>query len=387
MTEIKNIIQEIREDVIGIRRRVHQYPETAFTEEKTSRYVAERLSDEGLAVKTGIAQYGVSADLDSGRPGPTLLIRADMDALPIEEATGLPFASKHPGRMHACGHDGHVAMALGAARVLNKLKGSFTGRIRFVFQPAEEGPGGAKPMIEAGVMDNPQVDYSLGCHLWPDIPEGSLGVRSGPFMAAMDRFDVRITGKGGHGAMPHLCVDALEVGTQAVAALQRIVSRQLNPLGTAVVTVGSFHAGQAFNVIPGTAEFSGTTRTFDPAVWESWKERLETVISGVCASTGAGYTLDFLQGYPVTVNDESLAGIVRQVAAGIVGQDRVLVPDRTMGGEDFSFFLQKSKGCFFAVGIGREGGAPVHNPGFDFNEDMLLVGVETFCRAALELLG
>ncbi len=387
MTEIKNIIQEIREDVIGIRRLVHQYPETAFTEEKTSRYVAERLSAEGLAVKTGIAQYGVSADLDTGRPGPTLLIRADMDALPIEEATGLPFASKHPGRMHACGHDGHVAMVLGAARVLNRLKGSFTGRIRFVFQPAEEGPGGAKPMIEAGVMDNPQVDYSLGCHLWPDIPEGSLGVRSGPFMAAMDRFDVRITGKGGHGAMPHLCVDALEVGTQAVAALQRIVSRQLNPLGTAVVTVGSFHAGQAFNVIPGTAEFSGTTRTFDPAVWESWKERLETVISGVCASMGAGYSLDFLQGYPVMVNDEDMADLVGRVAARVVGRDRVLVPERTMGGEDFSFFLQKSKGCFFAVGIGREGGAPVHNPGFDFNEDMLLVGVETFCRAAVELLG
>ena len=387
MTQLKEIIQELREDIVGIRRQVHQFPETAFTEEKTSRYVAERLSAEGLEVRTGLATYGVSADLDSGRPGPTLLIRADMDALPIEEATGLPFASRHPGRMHACGHDGHVAMALGAARALNRLRESFSGRIRFVFQPAEEGPGGAKPMIEAGVMDDPRVDYSLACHLWPDIPEGSIGVRSGPFMAAMDRFDVRITGKGGHGAMPHLCVDALEVGTQVVGALQRIVSRHLDPLGTAVVTVGSFHAGQAFNVIPEQAEFSGTTRTFDPAVWESWKERLETVVGGVCAAMGAGYELRFLQGYPVTVNDPGMAELVERAAARVVGRDRVVVPNRTMGGEDFSFFLERSKGCFFAVGVGREGGVPVHNPCFDFNEDMLLLGVETFCRAAFELLG
>ncbi len=387
MTDMTHHIQEMAEDIIGIRRRVHQFPETAYTEEKTAQYVAGRLREEGLAVQTGIAQYGVVADLDSGRPGPTLLIRADMDALPIEEATGLPFASRHPGRMHACGHDGHVAMVLGTARVLNRLKEAFTGRIRFVFQPAEEGPGGAKPMIEAGIMDNPPVDYCLACHLWPDIPEGSIGVRSGPFMAAMDRFDVKITGREGHGAMPHLCVDALEVGTQVVGALQRIVSRQLSPLGTAVVTVGSFHAGQAFNVIPGTAAFSGTTRTFDPAVWESWQDRLETVISGVCASMGAEYSLDFQKGYPVTDNDEDMADLVGRVAARVVGRDRVLVPEQTMGGEDFSFFLQKSKGCFFAVGVGREGGAPVHNPCFDFNEDMLLVGVETFCRTVLELLG
>ncbi|MFW6055338.1 MAG: M20 metallopeptidase family protein, partial [Thermodesulfobacteriota bacterium] len=274
-----------------------------------------------------------------------------------------------------------------AALALNRVRDSLKGCIKFLFQPAEEGPGGAKPMIEAGVMDDPGVDYSLGCHLWPDIPEGSIGVRPGPFMAAMDKFHIQIIGQGGHGAMPHLCVDALEVGTQVVGGLQRLVSRKLDPLGPAVVSVGTFQAGTAFNVIPGQAELSGTTRTFDPRVWKTWEERLEEVISGVCRSMGAEYRLRFTPGYPVTINDQSVAEVVAGCAGRVVGQDRVVVPAQTMGGEDFAFFLERSKGCFFAVGVGREGGASVHNPRFDFNEDMLLPGVETFCLAALELLG
>ena len=263
MMNIKEMVQEQKDLIINSRRDLHRIPEPAYTEEKTSLYVAEYLNREGLKVETGIAQYGVVGLMETGKPGATLMIRSDMDALPITEETGLPFASTHEGAMHACGHDGHMAMVLGAATVLGKIKNNLKGNIKFIFQPAEEGPGGAKPMIDAGVMEDPRVDYSVGCHVWPDIPEETLGVRPGPIMAAMDRFDIEIIGKGGHGAMPHLCVDALEVGSQIINALQRIVSRHMNPLNPSVVTVGSFHAGSTFNVIPGEAHMCGTTRTFD----------------------------------------------------------------------------------------------------------------------------
>jgi amidohydrolase len=315
------------------------------------------------------------------------MIRADMDALPLKEETGLAFASGHDGVMHACGHDAHMAIGLGAATVLKQMKNELHGTIKFVFQPAEEGPGGAKPMIDAGVMENPKVDYAIGCHVWPEIPEGTIGLRSGPFLAAMDRFDLKIIGRGGHGAMPHLCVDALEVGTQVVNALQRIASRHMNPLEPVVVTVGSFHAGTAFNIIPGEAVLTGTTRTFDLAIWHSWEKRLEKVIRGVCESMGANYEFKFSQGYPPTINDEAMTNLVQRCAAAVVGADKVIEAPKTMGGEDMSFFLQQAKGCFYALGAGYEGGAPVHNPKFKFNEDILALGVETHCRVALELLG
>jgi len=369
-----------------MRRDLHRIPETAYTEKKTSAYVADYLNSLELEVQTGIAQYGMVGLLKTDRPGPTLMIRADMDALPLKEDTGLDFASEHEGAMHACGHDAHMTMVLGAATVFNKIKNELTGTIKFLFQPAEEGPGGAKPMIEAGVMENPKVDYSIGCHVWPDIPEGTIGVRSGPFMAAMDRFDIKINGKGGHGAMPHLCVDALEVGTQVVNALQRIASRHTDPLEPTVVTVGRFHAGTAFNIIPGEAELSGTTRTFDLDIWNSWEERLEKVIRGVCESMGAEYEFKFSKGYPPTINDDAMSDLVRRCAAEVVGSDKVVEPGKTMGGEDMSFFLQQAKGCFFALGAGSEGRAGVHNPQFTFNEDILPLGVETHCRYALELL-
>ena len=386
MENLRQMVGEQKDRIITMRRDLHRIPETAYTEKKTSAYVADYLNGLGLEVQTGIARYGVVGLLKSDRPGPTLLIRADMDALPLVEDTGLEFASGHEGAMHACGHDAHMAMVLGAATVFSKIKDELKGNIKFLFQPAEEGPGGAKPMIEAGVMENPEVDYSIGCHVWPDIPEGTIGVRPGPFMAAMDRFDLKIKGRGGHGAMPHLCVDALEVGTQVVGALQRIASRHTNPLHPTVVTVGTFHAGSAFNIIPEEVQLSGTTRTFDPETWNTWESRLEKVIRGVCESMGADFELDFSQGYPVTINDDSAAEVVRRCAEKVVGEDRVVVPQQTMWGEDFSFYLQRSKGCFFALGVGREGAAPIHNPKFDFNEDVMLLGVETHCRTGLALL-
>ncbi len=386
MDPIHQLVSEHKDLIIKIRRDLHRIPETAYTEKKTSAYVTDYLNTLELDVQTEIAQYGVVGLLKTDRPGPTLMLRADMDALPLNEDTGLAFASEHEGVMHACGHDAHMAMVLGAATVFNKIKDELTGNIKFLFQPAEEGPGGAKPMVEAGVMESPKVDYSIGCHMWPDIPEGTIGVRPGPFMAAMDRFDIKIKGRGGHGAMPHLCVDALEVGTQVINALQRVVSRHMDPLEPTVVTVGTFHAGTAFNIIPGEADLSGTTRTFNPDTWNTWESRLEKVVRGVCESMGVDFELKYSQGYPVTINNESAAELVRRCAEKVVGEDRVVVPPKTMGGEDFAFYLQKSKGCFFALGVGREDHVPVHNPKFDFNEDVLQLGVETHCQIGLELL-
>jgi amidohydrolase len=386
MFDIHQLVADQKDLIIQLRRDLHRIPETAYTEKKTSAYIANYLNNLKLEVKTGIARYGVVGLMKTGRPGPTLMIRADMDALPLKENTGLAFASEHEGAMHACGHDAHMAMVLGAATVFNTLKDEISGNIKFLFQPAEEGPGGAEPMIKAGVMESPKVDYSIGCHVWPDIPEGTIGVRPGPFMAAMDRFDIKIKGKGGHGAMPHLSVDALEVGAQVVNALQRIVSRKMDPLEPTVVTIGTFHAGTAFNIIPAEAEMSGTTRTFNPDIWNSWEARIAKVVRGVCDSMGCDFELKFSKGYPVTINDASMAEIVRGCAAKVVGEDRVVVPRKTLGGEDFAYYLQRSQGCYFALGVGRDGAVPVHNPAFDFNEDVMLLGMETHCRIGLEVL-
>lgn len=386
MIDVHQLVHDHRDLIIQLRRDLHRIPEVAYTEKKTAAYVTAFLSDQDLDIQTGIAQYGIVGLMKTGKPGPTLIIRADMDALPLTEATDLPFASVHNGVMHACGHDAHMAMVLGTVVIINKMKRYFKGNIKFLFQPAEEGPGGAKPMIEAGVMENPKVDFSIGCHVWPQIPEGSIGIRSGPFMAAMDRFDIKIVGREGHGAMPHLCVDALEIGTQVVSGLQRIVSRQMNPTTPSVVTVGRFHAGTTFNIIPGQAELCGTTRTFDPDIWNSWEDRIRKVVSGVCHAMGADFELKFTPGYPVTINDDAIAEIVRKCAVKIVGNPQVLVPEQTMGGEDFSFFLKKSKGCFFVLGTGRKNSVPIHHPKFNFNEDILLIGVETYCRVASKLL-
>lgn len=387
MDKITSLIQKYGDTIVSLRRDLHRIPETAYTESKTAAYVADYLRRIGLQVDTGIARFGVLGSQTGMGPGKTLMLRSELDALPIVEATGLPFVSNHPGAMHACGHDGHMAMVLGAATVLSEMTDQLAGTIKYVFQPAEEGPGGAKPMIDEGVMENPRVDYALGCHLWPGIEEGRVGVKTGPLMAAMDRFDLTIKGAGGHGAMPHLCIDAIDVGAQVVNALQRIVSRQMNPLKPTVVTVGQFTAGSAFNIIAEEAHLSGTTRTFDPDVWRSWPERIDRIVKGICQSTGAAYELDYQPGYPVTINDAWMAELVRQVAASVVGTENVVDPEPTMGGEDMSFYLERSKGCFFFLGVGRENGAPLHNPKFDFNEENLLTGVELYCRAAIRLLG
>ena len=386
-SDIAAFVRQQQAHLVSLRRDLHQIPEVAFEEHETSRYVARYLGKAGLRVTTGVAGTGVVGLLDSGRPGPCLMIRADMDALPVEERTGLPFASERPGFMHACGHDGHMAMALTAATVLRQLRDQWRGVVKFVFQPAEEGPGGAAPMIQAGVMDDPKVDYALAFHVWPALPEGSLGVAQGPFMAAMDRFDLTVKGVGGHGGMPHLCVDALEVGAQVVGALQRLVSRQINPLDSAVVTVGRFEAGSAFNVIAAEAQISGTTRAMSPEVRDQWPQRLERIISGVCASMGAQYDLSFQPGYPPLANDQALAALAKECVVQAWGPESLAEPEPTMGSEDMAFFLEKAPGCMLLLGVGRPGSVSLHNPCFDFNEEVLGRGVEMYCRLTLKLLG
>ncbi len=387
MTDIKTMVETERANIVRIRQALHRIPEKGFSEEKTAEFVKTHLSAiEAIELTTGIADTGIIGLLKTGRPGKTLLIRADMDALPIREETGLEFASCHDNMMHACGHDGNMTMVLVTAGILARLKDRLSGNIKFMFQPAEEGPGGAKPMIEAGIMENPRVDYSVACHLWPGLPAGTLGLKSGVLMSATTLFEIEITGRGGHGAMPHLCVDALDTAGQVVNALQRVVSRKINPMTPTVVTIGSFHAGSAPNVIPETAVLTGTARTFDRKIWQAFPSLLEPVIKGVCQSMGASCKLKVTPGYPPLENDPQMVDRMETTMVKVVDRDRIKTPESTMGGEDMAFVLERSKGCYFFLGTGFEGCAPLHNSKFNFDEEVLLLGVETFVRYALDLL-
>lgn len=388
MIDIKTMIDKEKGNITAIRQTLHKIPEKGFLEEKTSGFVKEYLNNiPELEVTTGLAKTGVAGLLKTGKPGKTLLIRADMDALPINEETGLSFASTHDNMMHACGHDGNVSMALVAATILSRLKDRFSGNIKFMFQPAEEGPGGAEPMIEAGILENPHVDYSVACHLWPDLPAGSLGVKPGVLMSAASFFELEILGRGGHGAMPHNCVDALDTAGQVINAIQRVVSRKINPLTPSVVTIGSLHAGSAPNIIPEKAVMSGTTRTFSKEINQAYPEILEQVIKGVCDSMGAEYKFEFFHRYPPLENDSEMVEKMKKSMAGVVSQDMIKAPESTMGAEDMAFILERTKGCLFLLGTGFDGCAPLHSPKFNFDESLLLLGVETYVRFALDLLG
>lgn len=388
MPDIKQLIDQEKDAASTIRQALHRIPERGFTETKTSAFIEERLKAiPGMSVTAGIAGTGVLGILEGTSPGKTLLIRADMDALPVHEETGLPFASTHENMMHACGHDGNMTMALLAAAVLAKLRDRFSGTVKFMFQPAEEGPGGAKPMIEAGIMENPTVDYAVAGHLWPDLPAGTFGLKPGILMSSASFFEIEISGKGGHGAMPHKCIDALDTACQVVNGLQRVVSRKLNPITPSVLTVGSFHSGAAHNTIPDKAVLTGTTRTFDRKVWQDYPMIMEPVIKGICDAMGASYSFCFDPGYPPLENDPDVADRLRKSMLQVVPEDRIHAPDSTMGGEDMSFVFEKAKGCYFFLGTGFEGCRPLHNARFDFDESVLLLGAETFVRFAMDVLG
>jgi amidohydrolase len=363
---------------------LHQYPELAFRETLTAEFVSKKLTEWGIGHTTNIAKTGIVAVIPGTRSKPVLAIRADMDALPIHELNDVSYRSCHDGVMHACGHDGHTAIALGVAYYLSQHRDEIPGTIKLIFQPAEEGPGGAKPMIEAGALTNPDVDAIIGLHLWNNLPLGTVGVRSGALMAAVELFDCVIQGRGGHGAMPHQTVDSILVGSQVVTALQTIVARNVDPIKAGVVTVGSFHAGHAHNVIADSVEMSGTVRYFDPVFEGFFSRRVEEIIAGVCQSQGARYTLDYWQLYPATINDSGMADLVRSVAETVVETPAGVVPEcQTMGGEDMSFFLQEVPGCYFFLGSAnaqRDLAYPHHHPRFNFDETALGMGVEMFVR-------
>lgn len=372
------------------RRQLHQRPELGFQEQFTSEFIAAKLCEWGIEHQTGVAQTGIVALVEGDRPGPVLAIRADMDALPIQEENEVDYRSQHDGRMHACGHDGHVAIALGTAYYLSQHR-DFAGTVKFIFQPAEEGPGGAQPMVAAGVLKNPDVDAIIGLHLWNNLPLGKVGIRAGAMMAAVELFECTIHGRGGHGAMPHQTVDSILVGAQVVTALQTIVARNLDPLQSGVVTVGKFEAGKASNVIADSAYLRGTVRYFDPALANFFDRRIEDIIAGTCQSHGATYEFKYHRLYPPVINDGAIANLIRSVAEDVVETPAGVVPDcQTMGGEDMSFFLQEVPGCYFFLGsanIDRELAYPHHHPRFDFDETALGLGVEIFVRCVEEFRG
>lgn len=384
LSQVRSEIQALQPQVVEWRRQLHQRPELGFQEHLTASFVAQKLDEWGIEHQTGIAKTGIVATITSNRPGPVLAIRADMDALPIQEENEVSYRSQHDGLMHACGHDGHTAIALGTAYYLSQHRDDFAGTVKMIFQPAEEGPGGAKPMIEAGVLKNPDVDAIIGLHLWNNLPVGTVGVRSGALMAAVECFYCTILGKGGHGAMPHQTVDSVVVAAQIVTALQTVVARNVNPLESAVVTVGELHAGTAQNIIADTARMSGTVRYFNPALAELMPQRIEQIITGVCQSQGASYDLDYVQLYPPVINDAGIAELVRSVAADVVETPVGIVPEcQTMGGEDMSFFLQAVPGCYFFLGSANPAknlAYPHHHPRFNFDETALGMGMEIFVR-------
>lgn len=380
--QIRSDIQQL--DLVSWRRHLHQYPELGFKEHLTAEFIAQQLTAWGIDHQTGIAKTGIVATITGGQPGPVLAIRADIDALPVQEENEVSYRSRHDGVMHACGHDGHTAIALGTARYLAQHRQDFAGTVKLIFQPAEESPGGAKPMIEAGALQNPAVDAIIGLHLWNNLPLGTVGVKAGPLMAAVDLFECTIQGKGGHGAMPHQTTDAVVISAQIVNALQSIVARNLNPLDAAVVTVGQLHAGSASNVIADTGFMSGTVRYFDPDLAQLIEPRMEQIMAGICQSWGATYDLTYWHLYPPVINDSEIANLVRSVATSVIETPVGVVPNcQTMGGEDMSFFLQEVPGCYFFLGSANaaQGLAyPHHHPQFDFDETALAMGVEIFTR-------
>jgi amidohydrolase len=380
--------------VIADRRDLHEHPELAYNEFRTAGIVADRLRALGVEdVRTGIAQTGVTGLIRGrkGGDGPTVLLRADMDALPIHEENQVDYCSQTPGVMHACGHDAHTAMLLGTARLLVERRDDFAGTVKLLFQPSEElPPGGARPMIEAGVLEDPKVDAAFGIHIDQDSPVGVIELRAGPAMAAADRFHFVIRGKGGHGAKPQDTIDPIVIGAQIVTALQTLVARNIDPTQEAVVTVGVFNAGGAFNVIPDTAELGGTVRTFTAANRDYLERRIEELVRGIATAMGAEVEFSYTRGYPATVNDPTMTELVREEAARVVGEEGVHEAALMMGAEDFSYFLEAVPGAFWFVGSQNPERGLVwghHHPRFDLDEAAMAVGMESMVNVALRYLG
>lgn len=387
-SHLDNLVEQVSEEVVGWRRYLHQHPEVSFEEEQTAQFVYDTLQAFGEMELSRPTKTSVVAKLRGGKPGKVLGIRADMDALPIEEENTFDFASTRRGAMHACGHDGHTAMLLGAAKILSELKDDMPGEVRFIFQHAEElYPGGAEELVAAGVMNG--VDAVIGIHLWAPMEVGSIGVSAGALMAAPDTFEIKIIGKGGHAAQPNLTVDSIAIGAQVVTNLQHVVARNTDPLEPIVLSVTKFIGGTAYNVIPGTVELTGTVRTFNPDLRAAVPELMERIVKGLTEAHGATYEFKYENGYRPVVNDEQVTAKLRETLLEVFGPEVVVEAIPTMGGEDFSAYQQKTPGTFFFVGAGnKEKGIvyPHHHPRFTVDEDALPMGVKAFVNAAFKLL-
>jgi amidohydrolase len=384
MARISDDVRALVADMVALRRDLHQHPELAYAETRTAGRVASILQASGMDVRTGVGGTGVIASLRGGR-GPAVLLRADMDGLPIQEESTAPYVSQVAGKMHACGHDGHVAMAVTAARAL-VARGS-AGAVRVLFQPAEEGEGGAQSVIRDGGLEG--IDVVLGVHLWNEMPVGTIGVKAGPLMAAVDRLRIVVHGRGGHGGKPHRAADPIVAAAQIVVALQTVVAREVSPIEPAVVTIGAVHGGQAFNVIPDEVVLTGTIRTFDAALRRSMPERLQRVAGGVAQALQCTAEVEVRAGNPPVINHPDVAEIARRAAVRVVGEDKVGPPDPTMGGEDMAVYFEQVPGCFVFVGCSNAARGldqPHHSPRFDFDEDALPIGCEFLLAAAEEAI-
>ncbi len=384
---LKERIAEYDEELAAIRRDIHKHPETAFEEERTAAIVAERLASWGVEVHRGLAKTGVVGTLRSGASDRAIGLRADMDALDMDELNEVPYRSVHAGKMHACGHDGHTTMLLGAARYLAETR-AFDGAVQFIFQPAEELGGGARVMIEDGLFERFPVDAVYGMHNMPGIPAGSFAVSTGPVLASADEFRITITGVGGHGALPHKAVDPVLIAAETIVALQSIVSRETDPLQSAVVSVAHVRAGDATNVIPETALLAGTARAFAPDVQDTIETSMRRIAEGIAAAHGATAEVTYERGYPPTVNHDNETGIAAAAAARVVGAERV-VHDALplMASEDFSHMLEARPGCYVFIGNGDGDGVAIcHSPHYDFNDDILPIGASYWVSLVEDVL-
>src|SRR2546421_7073882 len=389
---LKSDIDELVPDLVALRRDLHEHPELAFEEVRTSGIVAQRLHALGLEVRTGVAKTGVVGLLcgEASKPGAkTIAIRADMDALPVHELNEVDYRSTIDGKMHACGHDGHTSILLSVADILSKRQSELAGNVKFIFQPAEEVIGGAEPMVKEGAMQG--VDGVIGLHLISNYPVGRVGVRAGTGWASADRFVLNVRGKGGHAAMPHGAVDPIVISAHIITALQTLISRETSPFSPAVITVGIIRAGTAFNIIPETAVMYGTMRSFTKEHREKLLRRIRDVATGVASAMGGSCDVEIIDGCPPCVNDEAMTELVRSAAVASVGEQDVDTSEAVMstGSDDMSEFLEAVPGCYFIVGANNpEKGAkyPHHHPRFNIDEEALPVGVEVLTRAAMDFL-
>jgi amidohydrolase len=389
MVTLDALVEEVSEEVVAWRRYLHRNPELSFQEEETARFVYETLQTFGNTLELSRpTPTSVVARLIGAKPGPTLAIRADIDALPIEEENDFEFVSRNPGVMHACGHDGHAAMLLGTAKILSEMRDRIRGEVRFLFQHAEElYPGGAQQMVDEGVMEG--VDVVIGTHLWAPLEIGKIGVAYGAMMGSPDTFWITIKGKGGHGAMPHQAVDSIAIGAQVVTNLQHVVSRNTDPIDDVVVSVTKFTGGTTHNVIPGCVEMLGTVRTLDPEVRKKVPEFMERVVKGITEAHGASYEFKYQFGFRPVVNDEEVTRTIEETVQEVFGEETLELVRPNLGGEDFSALQQAAPGTFFWVGAGnKEKGItyPHHHPRFTIDEDALPYGVKMFLNATFKLL-